>query len=82
MLTDNIILALVGFLVGLVALITPIIRLNSNITRLTVVVEKLETLVQEKTDRLDVRVTQHGKEIDEIRIKQTEHDTRIKALEK
>lgn len=82
MLTDNIILALVGFLGGLVALITPIIRLNSNITRLTVAVEKLETLVKEKTDRLDVRVTQHGKEIDEIRIKQTEHDTRIKALEK
>lgn len=82
MITDNIILALVGFLGGLVALITPIIRLNSSITRLTVAVEKLETLVKEKTDRLDVRVTQHGKEIDEIRIKQTEHDTRIKALEK
>lgn len=80
--TDNVILALVGFLGGLIALITPIIRLNSNITRLTVAVEKLETLVKEKTDRLDVRVTQHGKEIDEIRIKQTEHDTRIKALEK
>lgn len=80
--TDNIILALVGFLGGLVALITPIIRLNSNITRLTVAVEKLETLVKEKTDRLDARVTKHGEEIDEIRLKQTEHDTRIKALEK
>lgn len=80
--TDNIILALVGFLGGLVALITPIIRLNSNITRLTTVVERLELLVKEKTDRLDVRVTQHGKEIDEIRIKQTEHDTRLKQLEK
>lgn len=79
---DNVIIALVGFLGGLVALITPIIRLNSNITRLTTVVERLEVLVKEKTDRLDARVTQHGKEIDEIRLKQTEHDTRLKQLEK
>lgn len=79
---DNVIIALVGFLGGLVALITPIIRLNSNITRLTTVVERLEMLVKEKTDRLDARVTQHGKEIDEIRLKQTEHDTRLKQLEK
>ena len=50
---DNYIIALVGFLGGLVALITPIIRLNSNITRLTTVVERLEQLVKEKTDKLD-----------------------------
>ena len=80
--TDNMIIVLVGFLGGLVALITPIIRLNSNITRLTTVVERLELLVKEKTDKLDERVTQHGKEIDEIRLKQTEHDTRLKQLEK
>ena len=81
-LTDSIIIAAVGVLGGLVALITPIIRLNSNITRLTTVVERLEALVKEKTDRLDARVTQHGKEIDEIRLKQTEHDTRLKQLER
>ena len=79
---DNVIIALVGFLGGLVALITPIIRLNSNITRLTTVVERLELLVKEKTDKLDERVTQHGKEIDEIRLKQQDHDTRLKQLEK
>lgn len=80
--TDNMIVATIGLLTGLVALITPIIKLNSNIARLTVAVEKLEQLVKEKTDKLDQRVTQHGKEIDEIRLKQTEHDARIKALEK
>lgn len=80
--TDSIIIAAIGVLGGLVALITPIIRLNGNITRLTTVVERLEILVKEKTDRLDERVTQHGKEIDEIRLKQTEHDARIKQLEK
>lgn len=80
--TDSMIIAAIGVLGGLVALITPIIKLNSNITRLTTVVERLEALVKEKTDRLDVRVTQHGKEIDEIRIKQQDHDTRLKQLER
>lgn len=80
--TDNMIIAAIGLLTGLVALITPIVKLNGNITRLTTVVERLEALVKEKTDKLDQRVTQHGKEIDEIRLKQTEHDTRIKQLEK
>ena len=82
MLTDATIIALVGFLGGLVALVTPLIRLNSNITRLTTVVERLELLVKEKTDKLDERVTQHGKEIDELKNKQTEHEERLKYLEK
>ena len=81
MLTDATIIALVGFLGGLVALVTPLIRLNSNITRLTTVVERLELLVKEKTDKLDERVTQHGKEIDDLRIRQAEHDTRLRQLE-
>lgn len=80
--TDSVIIAAIGVLGGLVALITPIIKLNSNITRLTTVVERLEALVKEKTDKLDERVTQHGKEIDEIRIKQQDHDTRLKQLER
>ena len=80
--TDSYIIALVGFLGGLVALITPIIRLNSNITRLTAAVENLEKLLKEKTDNLDRRVTEHGKEIDALALKQTEHEERIKNLEK
>lgn len=79
---DNYIIALVGFLGGLVALMTPIIRLNSNITRLTTAVENLEKIVKEKTDKLDERVTKHGKEIDDLKNKQTEHEERIKHLEK
>ena len=81
-LSDQMIIAAIGVLGGLVALITPIIKLNSNITRLTTVVERLEALVKEKTDRLDIRVTKHGEEIDELRLKQTEHDTRLRQLEK
>ena len=79
---DTTIVAVVGFLGGLIALIAPVIRLNSNITRLTTVVERLEALVKEKTDKLDERVTNHGREIDELKIKQAEHDTRLRQLEK
>ena len=79
--SDQMIVAAIGVLGGLIALITPIIRLNSNITRLTTVVERLEALVKEKTDKLDERVTQHGKEIDDLRIRQAEHDTRLRQLE-
>ena len=79
---DDYIIALVGFLGGLVVLITPIIRLNGSITRLTTAVENLEKIVKEKTDKLDERVTKHGKEIDALKNKQTEHEERIKHLEK
>ena len=44
--------------------------------------ERLEQLVKEKTDKLDERVTKHGQEIDELKNKQTEHEERIKHLEK
>ena len=80
--TDTMIEASVGFLGGLVVLVAPILRLNSTITKLTTIVEKLEEIVKDKTDKLDERVTQHGKEIDEIRIRQQDHDTRLKQLEK
>ncbi len=45
---DEYIIALVGFLGGMVVLITPIIRLNGSITRLTTAVENLEKIVKEK----------------------------------
>lgn len=79
---DGMIIAAVSFLVGLIAVMTPVIKLNSNITRLTVAVEKLEELVKEKTDKLDQRVTRHGQEIDELKTKTTEHEERIKQLER
>lgn len=65
----------------LMAVVTPIIKLNTNIVRLTTVVEQLEQLVKEKTDKLDERVTTHGKEIDDIKLQQANHEARIKQLE-
>lgn len=79
---DGMIIAAISFLVGLIAVMSPVIKLNNNITRLTTVVEKLESLVKDKTDKLDQRVTRHGQEIDELKTKTTEHEERIKNLEK
>lgn len=79
---DGMIIAAVGLIVGLIAIIKPIVDLNANITKLTTVVEQLEKLIKDKTDNLDKRVTEHGKEIDDLKVKTAEHETRIKALEK
>lgn len=79
---DSMIVAGLGFVVTLIAVLAPVIRLNSNITELTVVVKQLKEIVREKTDKLDERVTKHGEEIDAIRAKQTEHEARIKQLER
>lgn len=80
--TDDMIIAGLGFIVTLIAVLAPVMRLNSNITELTVVVKQLKEIVKEKTDKLDERVTKHGQEIDELKNKQTEHEERIKHLEK
>ena len=79
---DKAILELFGFLATLIAVLVPLFRLNANIVKLTTVVEQLEKLVKEKTDKLDQRVTQHGKEIERLNIDVTDHEARLKALEK
>lgn len=80
--TDGLIVAAVALIVGLIAIVKPIIDLNTNIAKLTTAVTALEELVKEKTEKLDLRITKHGEEIDEIKLKQTEHETRISQLEK
>lgn len=79
---DATIIKAFGFIATLIAVLVPLFKLNGNIVRLTTVVEQLEELIKEKTDKLDERITKHGKEIDELAIKSTDHEARIKALEK
>lgn len=76
------IMAMLGFLGALIVVMAPVIRLNGHITELTVLFSELKALVQEKTESLDKRVTQHGKEIDDLKLVQTKHEERIKHLEK
>lgn len=80
--TDNMIVAALGFLGALIVVMAPVIRLNGHITELTVLFRELKALVEEKTDSLDKRVTEHGKQIDELKVTQAKHEERLKALEK
>lgn len=69
------------FVVGggaLIAVITPIIKLNSSIVSLTV---KIDNLVNDLT-RNEKRITEHGKEIEVLEAKVQNHDLRISVLEK
>lgn len=79
---DGLIVAAIGVIVGLIAIITPIMKLNGNIVRLTTVVDQLEKLVKDKTDKLDTRITTHGEEIDKLKLDVAGHEVRIKQLEK
>lgn len=80
--TDNMIIAALGFLGALIVVMAPVIRLNGNITELNVLFKELKALVEEKTNSLDKRVTEHGKQIDELKVTQAKHEERLKQLEK
>lgn len=79
---DQMIIAGLSFLGALIVVMAPVIRLNGHITELTVLFRELKALVEEKTDSLDRRVTEHGKQIDELKVTQAKHEERLKQLEK
>lgn len=79
---DQMIIAALSFLGALIVVMAPVIRLNGHITELTVLFRELKALVEEKTDNLDRRVTEHGKQIDELKVTQAKHEERLKQLEK
>lgn len=66
---------LVGFMV---TVITPIIKLNTTITKLN---DKLDHVIEDK-DTQKKRITQHGKEIDELKGEAIRQDIIIKDHEK
>lgn len=74
----NILVGLLELIGLLVVVIVPVIRLNTNITSLTASVQALKDIIEELKDR----ITTHGKEIDEMRVKLADHDARISNLEK
>lgn len=75
---DNLIIAAGGFLVTLLALLKPIIDLNSNITALKLSIDQFK----ESINKLDDRITEHGKELDKVNVTLADHEARIKVLEK
>lgn len=68
-------LALVGMLAGVVS---PIIKLNNNITELRASVDSLRDIILE----LKSRITSHEKEIDDIKVELADHEARLRTLEK
>ena len=76
--TYEILIGALGLVTALAVVIKPIINLNQNITLLTASVNQLKDILEE----LKVRVSDHGKEIDEMRTELADHEARIRALEK
>ena len=75
--TYEIIIGALGFIGALAVVVRPLIALNSNITALTLSENQLKEVLNE----LKTRVSDHGKEIDDIQVKVADHDARIHALE-
>lgn len=75
---DGMIIAVGSFIVMAIAVIKPIINLNTNITELKSSIDSFKEAVIE----LKSRITEHGKELDKIREKLADHEARIINLEK
>lgn len=78
----EILVALLGFIVSMIAIVTPIIKLNVNISRLNTAIKMFQEDTEYKNKTLDKRVTEHGKQIDELEKKSVNHEVRISGLEK
>jgi peptidoglycan hydrolase CwlO-like protein len=76
--TDKMILTLLGFIGALLVVLKPFLDLNTNITELKVSIDAFKSSV----DKLDSRITEHGKEIDKIKEQVVDHEARIKNLER
>lgn len=76
--TYEILIGALGLIGALAVVVRPLIVLNTNITALTASVNQLKEILEE----LKGRVSDHGKEIDEMRTELADHEARIKALEK
>lgn len=76
--SDKIIVAVLGVIGALIVVLKPIFDLNTNITELKVSIDQFRDTV----NRLDSRITEHGKEIDRIKEQVIDHEARIKNLER
>ena len=75
---DNLIMTLLGFIAALLVALKPILDLNTNITELKVSIDQF----RESVNKLDSRITEHGKEIDKIKETVVDHEARLKNLER
>ncbi|MDY4129480.1 hypothetical protein [Peptostreptococcus porci] len=64
--------------VPIVALVTPLLKLNGSIIKLN---ERLETVLNHNNTQ-DLRLNTHAKQIDELSTKTENHEARLVAVEK
>lgn len=76
--SDKIIVAVLGVIGALIVVLKPIFDLNTNITELKLSIDQFRDTV----NKLDSRITEHGKEIDRIKEQVVDHEARIKNLER
>ena len=77
-LTDQLIMAALGFVGALLVVLKPILNLNTNITELKMSIDAFKETVA----KLDDRITKHGEEIDDMKAQLVNHEARISNLEK
>lgn len=73
---------LLGVAVSLIAVITPIIKLNTNISKLNATLQLFQEYTEQKQGELEKRVTKHGDQIDNLEKTVAKHDIRIENIEK
>lgn len=76
--TYEILVGALGLIALLAGVVRPLITLNQNITTLTMSVNQLKEILSE----LKERVTNHGKELDEVKVTIADHEARLRAIEK
>ena len=78
---DMLIVSVFGFLATLIAVMTPVIKLTSNISEIRAILERFEKEFHDKHDNLSQRVDKHGEEIDDLQAKVNIHEIKIENLE-
>lgn len=71
------IVVIAGFVSVIVKVMNPINDLNLNIVKLTAAIDRLI----DNDKKQDERISNHGKEIDELKTGFAEHDVRLRTLE-
>lgn len=78
---NELLIVLASFIVAMITIVTPIIKLNSTIVRLTTLLNNFKSEYERSRKELTSRVNAHGKEIDELEKTAVKHDARISFLE-
>lgn len=79
---DEIILGILGFISVMIAIITPIIKLNKNIVELTVTLKNLENTYVENNKKLEKKISDHDEAIVGLEKTTLAHELRLKTIEK